>query len=110
MIDPTPNEKAAFVNGGRMGGEYLDSIDKTDLETLEPDEWLFGLYEGVPLIERGILADQVLPDKISIFQGPLQEACASEEEVRREVRTTVVHEIAHHFGIDEARLAELGYE
>ena len=40
MIDPTPNEKAAVVNGGRMGGEYLDSIGKTDLETLEPDEWL----------------------------------------------------------------------
>ena len=40
MIDPTPNEKAAVVNGGRMGGEYLDSIGKTDLETLESDEWL----------------------------------------------------------------------
>ncbi len=77
---------------------------------LEPDEWLFGLYQGIPLIERGILADQVLPDKITIFRGPLQEACETEEEIRREVRTTVVHEIAHHFGIDEARLAELGYE
>lgn len=40
MIDPTPNEKAAFVHGGTMGGEYLDSIGKTDLETLNPDEWL----------------------------------------------------------------------
>ena len=40
MIDPTPNEKAAFVQGGEMGGEYLDSIGKTDLEALEPDEWL----------------------------------------------------------------------
>jgi hypothetical protein len=40
MIDPTPNEKAAFVRGGETGGEYLDSIGKTDLETLEPDEWL----------------------------------------------------------------------
>ena len=40
MIDPTPNEKAAFVHGGAMGGEYLDSIGKTDLETLNPDEWL----------------------------------------------------------------------
>lgn len=40
MIDPTPNEKAAFVHGGAMGGEYLDSIGKTDLETLDPDEWL----------------------------------------------------------------------
>jgi hypothetical protein len=40
MIDPTPNERAAFVRGGRCGGEYLDSIGKTDLETLQPDEWL----------------------------------------------------------------------
>jgi hypothetical protein len=40
MIDPTPNEKAAFVRGGEMGGEYLDSIGKTDLETLQPEEWL----------------------------------------------------------------------
>jgi hypothetical protein len=40
MIDPTPNEKAAFAHGGEMGGEYLDSIGKTDLETLQPDEWL----------------------------------------------------------------------
>ena len=40
MIDPTPNEKAAFVHGGAMGGEYLDSIGKTDLETLKPEEWL----------------------------------------------------------------------
>ena len=40
MIDPTPNEKAAFVHGGRYGGEYLDSIGKTDLETLKPEEWL----------------------------------------------------------------------
>jgi predicted Zn-dependent protease with MMP-like domain len=77
---------------------------------LDPDDWLFGLYEGTPLIERGITAHPLLPDKITIFQGPLQEVCQSEDEIRREVRTTVVHEIAHHFGIDEETLSELGYD
>ncbi len=82
---------------------------RTSLD-LAPTEELFGLYEGVPLPERGITADALLPDKITIFQGPLEEACATEEEMAEEIRTTVVHEIAHHFGIDEEALAELGYE
>lgn len=77
---------------------------------LAPEEWLFGLYEGTPLIERGILADPLMPDKITIFKGPLEEACESEEQITEEIRRTVVHEIAHHFGIDEDRLAELGYD
>jgi predicted Zn-dependent protease with MMP-like domain len=77
---------------------------------VDPDDQLFGLYEGTPLIERGILADPLLPDRISIFRGPLAEACTSEEEIREEVRRTVVHEVAHHFGMDEDALTELGYD
>jgi predicted Zn-dependent protease with MMP-like domain len=77
---------------------------------LAPDELLFGLYEGTPLTERGVITEALLPDKITIFQGPLEDACATEEEMAEEIRKTVVHEIAHHFGIDEGKLAELGYE
>lgn len=77
---------------------------------LEPDDWLFGLYEGTPLLERGIVADPLLPDKITIFKGPLEDACETEEQMTEEIRRTVVHEIAHHFGIDEDRLRELGYD
>ena len=77
---------------------------------LAPEEWLFGLYEGTPLIERGVLAEPLMPDKITIFKGPLEEACESEEQITDEIRRTVVHEIAQHFGIDEDRLAELGYD
>ncbi len=77
---------------------------------LEAGETLFGLYEGVPLVERGIVAEPLLPDKITIFQGPLEEACESDEEIAEEIRRTVVHEIAHHFGIDDARLTQLGYD
>ncbi len=77
---------------------------------LAPDELLFGLYEGTPLTQRGVITEALLPDKITIFQGPLEDACATEEEMAEEIRKTVVHEIAHHFGLDEDKLAELGYE
>ena len=74
----------------------------------EPDD-LLGLYDGVALTERdGGLTPQ-LPDRIFVFRGPLLDLCESEEELVEEVRITVVHEIAHHFGIDERRLHDLGY-
>ena len=69
---------------------------------------LFGLYEGVPLEERGL--DYVaLPDKISLFLRPIVEACESREEIRDEIRTTILHEVAHFFGIDDEDLDEWGY-
>jgi len=74
----------------------------------EPDD-LLGLYEGVALTERWGTPPVELPDRILIFRGPLLDLCDSEEELVEEVRITVVHEIAHHFGIDDARLHDLGY-
>jgi predicted Zn-dependent protease with MMP-like domain len=70
---------------------------------------LLGLYEGVPLTERGDWYSAVLPDRITIFRHSICAACADENEVVAEVRITVIHEIAHHFGVDEARLHELGW-
>ena len=71
---------------------------------------LLGLYEGIPLTERDAwYGTGTLPDRISIYRNPTLAVCESEEGVVREVRVTVVHEIAHHFGIDDERLAELGY-
>src|SRR5437867_12103871 len=64
-------------------------------------EVLFGLYEGVPLTERGSDYGMVLPDKISIFQEPLEQECQSEAELVDEVRLTVLHELAHHFGTSD---------
>jgi len=78
-------------------------------EAPEDDPELFGLYEGVPLTERGDWYSGVLPDRILIFRLPTLRACASHEDVVKEVRITVVHEIAHHFGIDDERLHDLGY-
>jgi predicted Zn-dependent protease with MMP-like domain len=70
---------------------------------------LLGLYEGTPLTARGPGYTMTLPDRITIFRNPTLAICASEAEVIAEVNVTVVHEIAHHFGIDDARLHDLGY-
>jgi predicted Zn-dependent protease with MMP-like domain len=69
---------------------------------------LFGLYRGVPLPKRGFHYDKVLPDLITIYQSTHEMECGTFEELRKQVRTTVRHEIAHHFGIDDNRLEELG--
>ena len=73
----------------------------------EPD--LLGLYEGIPLTEREGYGLMELPDRISIYRLPLCEMCESIEELINEIQITVVHEIAHHFGIDDDRLHELGW-
>jgi predicted Zn-dependent protease with MMP-like domain len=73
----------------------------------EPD--LLGLYEGHALTERGVDYAGVLPDRITIFRRPILRVCADEDEVVDEVAVTVVHEIAHHFGIDDHTLHQLGW-
>jgi predicted Zn-dependent protease with MMP-like domain len=73
----------------------------------DPD--LFGLYEGIPLPERGDMAGE-LPDRITIFRIPLEEEFPDPADLEREIRITVLHEIGHYFGLDEDRLAQLGYD
>jgi predicted Zn-dependent protease with MMP-like domain len=70
---------------------------------------LLGLYEGVPLTERTSAYVLTAPDRITIYRLPILAICRSREEVRRQVRVTVVHEVGHHFGIDDDRLDDLGY-
>jgi len=77
---------------------------------LADDEDLLGLYEGIPLTERTSGYGAVLPDKVTIFQRAIEAQCDSEAELVAEVRQTVVHELAHHLGISDARLIELGFE
>ena len=75
------------------------------------DPELLGVYDGTPLTERdGGWAAGALPDRITIFRGPALRMCKSRDEVLDEVAITVVHEIAHHFGIEDARLHELGWD
>ena len=73
------------------------------------DSELLGLYEGVPLTSRDSWYAGVLPDRILIFRNPTLRICETRDDVVEEVRITVVHEIAHHFGISDERLHELGY-
>ena len=109
-LDGIPKLIAEHMNNIDVVIEDWPTRQQYDDLGLEPDEWLFGLYEGTPLLERGITADPLLPDKITIFKGPLEAACKSEEQIAEEIRRTVVHEVAHHFGIDEDRLRDLGYD
>ena len=74
---------------------------------LGEDEFLLGLYEGIPLPDRYDY-NLVLPDKITLFQKAIESICNSDDEVIAEVRDTVVHEVAHHFGIDDDTLHEMG--
>ena len=74
----------------------------------EPDD-LLGLYDGIALTERDGSMGAQLPDRIFLFRGPLLDMCDDAEDLAEEIRITVVHEVAHHFGIDDDRLHELGY-
>lgn len=77
---------------------------------VEPQETLFGLYTGTPLTERGSWYGLVLPDKITLYQRSIEEVCRTKREVREQIRTTLMHEIGHHFGLSEDELEEAGYD
>ncbi len=74
-----------------------------------PGQHLLGLYHGVPLTQRGNWYAGVMPDRITIYRLPILRICHTIDDVIDEVHITVVHEIAHHFGIDDDRLHDLGY-
>jgi predicted Zn-dependent protease with MMP-like domain len=111
-LEGLPPDIRRLIDNVEIVVEREPTVEQLEAAGIDPDsdETLFGLYEGVPLTERGVDYGLVLPDRITIFQGPLEELCASREEIMHEVRTTVVHELAHHFGISDERLRELGYE
>ena len=114
-------EELVDIAVGGMPQEFLDRLDNvvilvadqpTPLQLRKPrlrrGHLLLGLYEGVPRTERGTGYGMVLPDKITLFKKAIELVCRSEEEVTAQVRATVLHEIAHHFGISDRRLRELG--
>lgn len=79
-------------------------------EDLDPEEdTIYGLYQGIPLPERSSLDPPLLPDKITIFAEPLLEDFPDPEQLRQEIRLTLLHEIAHYFGMDETEIEDLGY-
>ena len=101
-LDQVPHELAELMDN------VVVLVEEWPPDT-EPRD-LLGLYEGTPLTERDGWYSGVLPDRISIYRRPIMQMCTSREEVVDEVLVTVVHEIAHHFGIDDDRLHELGWD
>ncbi len=100
-LDAVPAELAALMDN-------VVILVEDDPPPQAPD--LLGLYEGTPLTERGQWwGAGSLPDRITIFRRPILETCATADEVVHEVLVTVIHEIAHHFGVDDDRLHELGW-
>ena len=89
--------------------EDYPSEELLDQMEVPNDETLFGLYEGVPLTERGYFDAPLHPDRVFIFQEPIEDACTSPEEIKEEVRITVMHELAHYFGFDDDELEDAGY-
>jgi predicted Zn-dependent protease with MMP-like domain len=88
--------------------EYMSNVEVVVEEEPPPGMPLLGLYQGVPLTHRGSFYAGALPDKITIFSGPLERLYGADpKRLRREIRRVVLHEVAHHFGISDERLVEL---
>ncbi|WP_315149535.1 metallopeptidase family protein [Corynebacterium variabile] len=114
MVEVTDEEFEELVDRGldMIPRKLLNSLNNVAIvveDRNEEDPTLLGLYHGVALTERSVEWPTYLPDKISIYRGALCDWCRSHDELVEQVAITVVHEIGHHFGIDDARLHELGW-
>jgi predicted Zn-dependent protease with MMP-like domain len=104
-LDGLPGEVAALLENIAVVVEDEPSDDDLISVGLDPEsETLFGLYQGVAMPERGATYGNVLPDRIAIYRRPLIEACHDRDELVREIRDTVVHEVGHYFGLGEEDL------
>jgi predicted Zn-dependent protease with MMP-like domain len=97
-------ENVDVVVESRASREILN-----DVGLRAPSE-LLGLYQGVPLDRRGFYYGNVLPDKISLFQIPIESICKTKEEIEEKIREVVIHEVGHYFGLDDKKLRELEEE
>ena len=114
MVEITDEEFEDLVDAGlrQIPRQLLDALDNVAIvveDHNEEDPTLLGLYHGVALTDRSVEWPTCLPDKISIYKDALCGYCHSREQLVDEVAVTVVHEIGHHFGIDDERLHELGW-
>jgi len=107
-IEELPSEFRERLENVVVIVEDRPSQDLLERMEIPPDETLLGLYEGMPLTERGFEAP-LYPDRIWIFQQPIEDECDTEDEIREEIKTTIVHEVAHFFGLDDEYLENLGY-
>ena len=110
VIDRLPRSFRERLLNVEFVVEERPSIELLRAEGLDPrHDTLYGIYQGIPLPDRSSLDPPLLPDKITIFAEPLLEDFPDPEELREEIRLTVLHEIAHYFGLDEEEIEDLGY-
>jgi predicted Zn-dependent protease with MMP-like domain len=104
-----PEELRQHLDNVLISVRKRASEDMLEEMEVPPGEELLGFFSGVPLVEQSVSDPPLYSDTIFIFQEPLEEMCETVEELEQEIELTVVHEIAHYFGISEERLEELGY-
>jgi predicted Zn-dependent protease with MMP-like domain len=113
MVEVEPERFSELVAEALDGipeelGRLMDNVN-VFVDDASPPGRLFGLYEGIPLTRREQYGGLVMPDRITIFRQTICAVCRTEDQVRRQVQVTVVHEVAHHFGIGDQRLHDLGW-
>jgi predicted Zn-dependent protease with MMP-like domain len=94
-------KNVAVVVEDEPSGDLLEELE------MDPDDSLFGLYHGTPLTEREANYGNTLPDRISIYQLPIEDACEDEEDIRQCVVETVIHEFGHYFGLSEEEIEHI---
>ena len=104
-----PAEFAELLEEVPVEIEYQPTQEQLDRVGVKQNGLLLGLYQGRPRTRRSVLESGSMPDVIYIFQDSIEKVCQTEEQLIKQVRTTVLHEIGHHFGMDEDDLRQLGY-
>ena len=108
-IDELPDEFREKLKNVAIVIEDYPSEELLERMQIPAGDTLFGLYEGVPLTERGFFREPLYPDRILIFQRAIENECDSEEEIKEELKITLIHEVAHFFGMDDDYLEDIGY-
>jgi predicted Zn-dependent protease with MMP-like domain len=106
-LEDLPKKFASALENIHVVVEDTPTAEDMDFVELNPGETLFGLYHGIPLPDRGTDYANVLPDRITIYQQPLEEAFRSRSDLVLEIRETVFHELGHYFGMSDEEMEEL---
>ena len=106
-VDTIPREFQRHLDNIAIVVEDEPSDELLEEMEIEPPDTLFGLYPGIPLPERQWAHGNALPDRITLFQGPIEDCCETDEDVVSEIGETLIHEVGHYFGMSEQELEEI---
>ncbi len=108
-LEDLPKKFARALKNIHVAVEDTPSLEDLESVDLDPGETLFGLYHGIPLPDRGTDYANVLPDRIAIYQRPIEAVCRNRAEIVEEIRITVFHELGHYFGMSDEEMEALEY-